>query len=122
LRSGNVFTPIHPIRLVDTKHGVGLSEKVQRESPTVFKVTGEAGIPADAVAITGSVEATRPGNNGWLLVADNVEEPRTSTLNFTNWDTRRAGFVLGLATDGSLSVYSTVTVDIIIDVTGYFTV
>jgi hypothetical protein len=116
-----VFTPIHPVRLVDTKHGVGLSGRVTKASPTVVRVAGEVGIPANAVAITGSVIAIRPGNSGWLLVADSVTDPRTSTLNFANWDTRSAGFVLGLAADGSLSVYTTVTVDIIIDVTGYYT-
>ena len=36
--------------LADTKHGVGLSGTVMKASPTAVKVSGEAGIPADAVA------------------------------------------------------------------------
>src|SRR5713101_5906370 len=75
LRSGRVFTPIHPVRLVDTHHLLGLSGKVKSGTPTVVRIAGEAGIPADATAVSGSVIVIRPGNGGWLLLADSVAEP-----------------------------------------------
>ena len=53
----SVFTPVPPVRLVDTRKGLGPSTPGDNGTITV-QVAGQAGIPADATAVVLNVTAT----------------------------------------------------------------
>jgi hypothetical protein len=122
---GARFTALDPTRLLDTRHGIGLSGVFSSGAPRTFNVAGLGGVPAGAIAVAGNVTVTgqtRPGFVSIGPVADGA--PTTSSLNFPTGDTRANGVVVPLGSGGTLSaVYVSAvpgTVQVLFDVTGYF--
>ena len=122
---GTTFHPITPVRVLDTRFGVGLSGPFAANNPRVFDVAGEPGIPADALAVTGNVTVTNQTAGGYLSVTPTaVANPLSSTINFPVGDNRANNVTVPLSADGKLAaVYrapSGRTTQLIFDVTGYF--
>jgi hypothetical protein len=89
-------------------------------------------IPEQATAVTGNVTIARTGHTlaGYVTVAPGHSlaegtPPSSSTINFPALDIRANGVTVGLSEDGALDfVYwagAGATVNVIFDVTGYFT-
>ena len=123
---GTTYHPMTPARLLDTRYGNGLSVKLSANTPATFQVTGRAGIPSGATAVTGNVTVVNP-TFSWAIYLgpDPMPFPSTSTLNFLKGEAKANGLTAALAADGSLSAtYMSVagnTTDLVFDVTGYFT-
>jgi hypothetical protein len=88
---------------------------------------GLCGIPAGATALAFNVTVVQPGGTGRLtLHPGNVGAPLASTLSFRTGDTRANGGIvpLSLNGDGTLAITpflaSGGSVDVVIDVFGYF--
>ena len=119
---GTTYVPIVPVRLVDTRSSQAgpLTSGVARS----FAVAGAAGIPANAVAITGNLTAVAPTAAGWIsLSTSSSVAATTSALNFPAGDTRANGVTMLLGDDGRLSAVfkgGSGTTHLILDVTGYF--
>ena len=122
---GTTFVPFGPVRVLDTRFGVGLSGAFASNVPRVFDVAGELGIPANALAVTGNVTVTNQTSGGYLSVTPTaVVNPSSSTINFPVGDNRANNVTVPLSPDGKLAaVYkapSGRTTQLIFDVTGYF--
>jgi GH25 family lysozyme M1 (1,4-beta-N-acetylmuramidase) len=129
--SGSLYVPLQPSRLLDSRHGIGLSGRfamgIARSFGVVNRAAGDAGrnVPSTAVAATGNLTVTGQTRGGWLTITPTPDnQPPTSTLNFPFGDTRANGVTVGLGA-GSLSVvYNGATTsdstDVLFDVTGYF--
>ncbi len=123
--AGMLFHPIGPSRLVDTRNGLGATT-LRMGQPQKITVTGLAGVPADAVAITGNLTVTGATKGGFVsLTPGRVTKPVTSTINFPAGDTRANAITMPLGTDGSVwAVYragsTSATVNVIFDITGYY--
>jgi hypothetical protein len=120
------YTPIDPVRILDTRVPKGLSGKFVANTPRTFSVAGQAGIPADATAVTGNVTVTNPTGSWALFVGPNPSSsPSSSTLNFVAHQTRSNGLTVALSPAGKLSATymgpAGATTDLVFDVTGYFT-
>jgi cell wall-associated NlpC family hydrolase len=132
----STYVPLdRPVRILDTRLGLGSVSPVQADAPRTFQVTGGA-IPATAVAITGSVTvADDPGGGalymGAVPMAKPADAPRTSVVNFAPGRTVTNGLTMGLGSAGNgvaggRTLSATymgpfgATVDLIVDVTGYF--
>ena len=102
-------------------------------SPTVLKtavartvqVTGVAGIPDGAIAVTGNLAVVNPASAGYVSVTSAATNaPKTSTLNFPAHDTRANAVTVPLGTGGKLGFTyvgkSGSSAEIVFDVTGYF--
>jgi hypothetical protein len=124
--SGATYFSLTPVRLLDTRVGTGLSGTFTSGLPRTFAVTGQGGVPANAVAVTGNLTVTAQTFIGYVaLTPEPTASPTTSTLNFPVGDNRGNGLTVALGTGGTLSaVYVTAaagqTADLIFDVTGYF--
>ena len=121
----NVYVPLTPTRLLDTRYGNGLTGAFSANHARTFQVTGRGGVPASAVAVTGNLTVTRQTGAGYLYlgpIATNT--PSSSTLNFPTGDNRANGVTVALSGDGKLAVtYAAAagkTAHAIFDVTGYF--
>jgi hypothetical protein len=93
----SVFVAIEPVRVLDTRSGVGLSGTFTSESPRDLTVTGIVPavvgdtvvptevVPAGATAIVANVTAVRPSTAGFVAVrpATATGDPTTSNVNFT---------------------------------------
>ena len=112
------YVPINPTRLVDTRSGTAVQANVARD----FQITGAA-VPATATAVVLNVTATGSTGNGFLQVfpTGQATQGSSSTLNldFAGQTIPNAAFA-PLGSGGKVSVFSTFTTHVLIDVFGYF--
>ena len=124
--SGATFTPVTPVRVLDTRSAIGLSGTFASGTPRTLLIAGTSGIPANATAITGNVTVTGQTGAGFLSVTKTATAfPSTSTLNFPLKDNRGNGLFAPLDVSGQLSIVyrsaiAGATTHVILDVTGYF--
>ena len=123
--TGARFTPLAPVRLLDTRSGNGLSGPISANAPATFSIGGRGGVPGNATAVTGNVTVTDETLSWAVSVGPNPDPaPTTSTLNFNTGDVKANGLTVALSTTGTLSAtYISIagnTTDLVLDVTGYF--
>lgn len=123
--TGATYTPIAPARILDTRTNVGLAGGFATGVPRSFRVAGQGGVPANAVAVTGNLTVTRQTSLGFVaLTTSPTAAPSTSTLNFPVGDNRANGVTAALGPNGSLSALfrgtAGATTQLVFDVTGYF--
>jgi spore germination protein YaaH len=125
--TGATYFPVSPARIVDTRtKGHQLYGALVPGKVSTFGVSGLAGIPSNATAITGNVTISGGTGNGYVTVAPTIATTgpaQVSTLNFGKGETAANNVVLQLG-GGKLQVKYTgttgSTVQFIFDVTGYF--
>jgi hypothetical protein len=122
---GSSYVPIEPVRVLDTRFGIGLSGVFAANTPRTFQVAGAFGIPAGAIAVTGNVTIANQSGGGYLSVTPTaVANPTSSTINFPLGDTRANNLTVPLAPNGKLAaVYKAPggkTTHLIVDISGYF--
>ena len=103
---------------MDTRSGTAVQANVARD----FQITGAA-VPATATAVVLNVTATGSAGNGFLQVfpTGQATQGSSSTLNldFAGQTIPNAAFA-PLGNGGKVSVFSTFTTHVLIDVFGYF--
>ena len=124
--AGSTFHEVTPARVLNTGSGVGLNGKFVSDTPRTFQVTGNGGVPADAIAITGNLSVTHQSKGGYVFLGPTATTtPTSSTLNFPFGDVRANSVAVQLDGSGKLSaVYKApagATTDLVLDITGYFT-
>ncbi len=125
--TGAGYVPLTPQRVLDTRNGTGgLSGPFGSHYARSFGVSGSAGVPSYAVAVTGNLTVTGQTSLGYLYIGPTEKnDPSSSTLNFPVGDDRANGVDVALGSDGSLSITFVApapgaTANAIFDVTGYF--
>jgi hypothetical protein len=122
------YYAVTPCRTVDTRGATGPSggpALAAGGADRVFVLTGACGIPAGASAVSANITVVGPAAPGNLMLyrGDGVL-PGTSTISFSPGKTRANNVLLQLALDGTGSVKvhngSAGSVDLVIDVNGYF--
>jgi serine protease inhibitor ecotin len=125
--SGATYVPLTPVRLLDSRYGVGHSGAFGSHLAASFGVTGIGVIPAGAIAVTGNLTVTAQSAAGFLYIGPvATNDPTSSTLNFPKGDDRANAVTVALGAGGTLSVtYAAAilgpTAHVIFDATGYFT-
>jgi len=125
--NGATFVPISPTRIVDTRlKKAPLAAPLIAGRVSTFGVVGLAGIPSNAIAVTGNATVTGQTSAGYITVAPTIASaaaPGSSTLNFPLRDTRANNVTVPLS-GGKLQVEyvgrAKSAVQFIFDVTGYF--
>jgi hypothetical protein len=129
--SPSVFVPITPCRLVDTREGtihvgaratpIGANEAV---TLAVWGTNGNCTIPSTATGIATNTTAVNPTASSFLTVypADASPRPTASNLNTVAGAAPTPNQVtVGLSATGAIDVYNlTGTVDVIVDIVGYY--
>jgi hypothetical protein len=114
--SGLAFYPITPTRLFDTRSATALAAGTTQN----FAIQSTAGIPATAQAYSLNITAVPSGTLGVINVWPTGQtQPGTSTLNTATNITANA-VIMGAGTNGSISVYTTGTTNLLIDINGYW--
>jgi hypothetical protein len=120
----NFFT-VSPCRLLDTRNSGGGGPLSVGQTRTL-SVLGLCGIPSTAVSIVGNVTAVSPTGGGSLTLAPaSAGVTNTSSVSFNAGNTRASQALIGLSGTGSRaftirSGIASGSVDVIVDVTGYF--
>ena len=121
---GSRFAPLAPVRLLDTRFGVGVRQGPLHGGETVdLPVTGIAGIPATGVsAVVLNVTATgATGPDTFVTVfPTGAARPFASNLNVVPGQTV-PNLVVARVSNGKVSLYNNAgAVDLIADVQGWF--
>ncbi len=124
---GATFVPITPTRIVDTReknsqvYGALAAGRVAS-----FNVAGLAGVPSNAVAVTGNATVTATTGGGYVSVDPNLVAgvvPGSSTINFPRGDIRANNVTVPLSGGKLSAVYvgaARTSTHFVFDVTGYF--
>ncbi|MFB6520317.1 PKD domain-containing protein [Streptomyces sp. NPDC056401] len=123
---GSDFTPIAPSRLLDTRSGVGAPiGKVPAYGSAALKIAGNTKFPAGVTAVALNVTVTNTTAGGHVTVSPGMNEPRpiTSNLNYEAGQSVPNMVIVPVGADGSVQIHNGgwEAVDLIADVTGYFT-
>ncbi|MDX3536137.1 hypothetical protein PV721_17505 [Streptomyces sp. MB09-01] len=124
VQAGSRFVPAGPSRFLDTRDGTGAKkERVGPGGVVTLQVAGVKGIPASGVtAVVMNVTAVHPTEAGHVMVYPNGQPtPKVSNLNFAPGQ-----IVPNLVTvpvvNGKVDLRNNAgSVDLIADVTGYYT-
>ncbi|MFF9054792.1 peptidoglycan recognition protein [Streptomyces erythrochromogenes] len=121
--SGAKHSNLGPKRLMDTRSGLGVAKApVGAGGVVTLTVAGVEGVPAEGVtAVVLNVTATNPSTAGHVSVYPHgTTRTSASNLNFTAGQTI-PNLVIVPVVDGKVSFYNNAgTVDLIADITGYF--
>ena len=121
----NFFT-LSPCRLIDTRNAMGPygGPALMAGADRTFTLAGQCGIPATARAVSVNVTVTAPSATGHLrLYPAGTTLPGVSSINYAAGQTRGNNAIASLNTAGALTVrcvQAAGTVDLILDVNGYF--
>ncbi|MFB8397115.1 PKD domain-containing protein [Streptomyces yangpuensis] len=128
LTPGADFTPHAPTRLLDTRNGTGTGEppaKVPGQGSARVKVAGNAAIPAGVTAVALNVTVTETVDSGHITAwpGAGYDRPVTSNLNYTAGHSVPNLVIVPVGEDGYVELFNGgwSAVDLIADVTGYFT-
>jgi hypothetical protein len=123
---GSDYTPYGPVRLLDTRNGTGeggTAAKIASDTAIKLKIAGNGTIPTGVTAVTINLTPTNEASGGNIIAyPDGTTRPTTSNVNFGAGQT-----VATLATvqvkDGYIDLYNSSpgTIDLIADVSGYYT-
>jgi hypothetical protein len=84
-----------------------------------FVLAGQCGIPAGAKAVSANVTVTGGSGAGFVTVGPGCIPP-VSTLNWAAGQTRANNAVLSLDVGGAVTVKANSSVQLILDVNGFF--
>jgi len=123
------YSLLGSVRVMDTRAAplrVGPLGRFSAKVSQTLSVAGANGIPADAVAITGTIRVVGPTAAGSLTVTPAVPSgtPTTATLTFPAGESRANGLTAALNSSGDLTItYNAGTgnkADVTLEVTGYY--
>ncbi|MCX5129983.1 hypothetical protein OG898_28330 [Streptomyces sp. NBC_00193] len=124
---GTEFTPHAPTRLLDTRAGVGAKQaKVAGRSSVALKVAGAADVPAGVRAVVLNVTVTNTRGPGHVSVQSDkglAETVQTSNVNYLAGQSVPNLVIANVGADGFVHLFNGgwESVDLLADVTGYFT-
>lgn len=126
--AGSDFTPYGPVRVLDTRSGTGqggTAAPAKADGTLRLKIAGNGSIPAGVTAVVLNITVADQSANGVIVAyADGQTLPATSNLNyFSSVGPTSALATVAVGSDGYVDLYnqSKGTVDVIGDVTGYYT-
>jgi len=119
------FFTLTPCRLLDTRSSSGGSGPLSAGQTKTLSVIGSCGIPSTATSLVGNVTAVSTGGGTVTVAPASAGTTGTSSVSFNAGNTRASEAFIGLSGTGTraFTVRSGVTsgsVDVIVDVTGYF--
>lgn len=119
--AGSEYTAYGPTRLLDTRDG---GVPVQPQAAVPLRIAGNGGIPVGVTAVVLNVTVTDAARPGYITAyPDGTARPSTSNVNFTAGQTVPNLVIVPVGRDGNVDLFngSWGTVDLVADVTGYFT-
>jgi hypothetical protein len=116
--SGSRLTAIDPVRVADTRSGLGGSTRLAPGGVLELDLSARVAPTATAVAL--NVTAVGASSGGFLAAYPcGGDLPATSTVNHGPGEVRPNNAVVGLG-DGRVCVFSLAETDVLVDLAGYF--
>ncbi|MCU1391093.1 MAG: hypothetical protein JWL72_4431 [Ilumatobacteraceae bacterium] len=117
---GGRFASVTPSRLMDSRLGLGTPTRLAANTVVPLQVTGVAGVPAGASAVTLNVTSVDPSMAGFVSVYPcDTPRPTISSLNPVPGSAKPNVVITPIAADGTVCFYTLTDVDLVVDITGY---
>lgn len=122
---GARLVPVAPYRLLDTRTGAGTGvvAKVGPKQSISFPVRGVGGVPNIAAisAVAVNITGTNPSTTTFVTAYPEGGVPNASNLNLVGGQTRPNLAMVKIGADGRVRLFNDAgTVDLIVDVVGYY--
>ena len=114
------FSPVSPLRLADTRSGIGYGRP---DASTIrVVINGRDGVPKHAAAVVVTLTVVDASTAGYLTAYPNgSNRPDVSNLNFERGSTIANTSVVQLGTNGAINIFSSVAgAKIVVDISGAF--
>lgn len=135
LSTGTEYTPLSPVRIMDTRSNTGATGPIAAQGIAHLQVFGadNGAIPSTATAVALNVTVTQGTGNGYLTVYGNQDldgnllaAPTTSNLNFRGGQDVANMVIVPVGKDGVVNFFNGLpkgagSVQVIADVAGYYT-
>jgi hypothetical protein len=123
--AGKGYQPISPVRLLDTRKGIGGPQVAVAPGGTLaLRIEGTAPFPASGVsAVVLNVTVTAPTGGGYITVYPGATTmPKASNLNYSPGETVPNLVVVAVGANGTVAFHNTSsgTVQLIADAEGYY--
>jgi hypothetical protein len=120
--SASAYHAVNPVRVVDTRTGLGGSTMGPGSVLTVALAGAAGGVSAGATAVALNVTVANGSSTSYLTVwPAGASQPEASSLNWTDGLPRANSVTSKLGADGAISLFNeSGSVDVIIDVVGYY--
>jgi uncharacterized protein (DUF1501 family) len=118
------FVAVGPVRLLDTRMGLGSAKQRLGQTPLSLKIRGRVGIPASGVsAVLLNLTAVEPTADTFVTVYPGASAlPTASNLNAVAGQIVPNMVLARLGPEGDVMLFNYAgTVDLVADITGYFT-
>lgn len=123
--AGAAYVPVGPVRILDTRHGLGAArQQVGPAGVLKLKVAGANGIPATGTAaVTMNLTEVNATSGGYVTAyPDGTARPVASNLNFLAGQVNPNLVTVAVGADGYVDLYNASgRVDLVADVQGYYT-
>jgi Fibronectin type III domain len=118
---GGSFVGLTPVRLLDTRIGLGAPKG--STTSVALTVDGHGGVPTSGVsAVALNVTVTQPVGPGVITAYPAGQPlPLASNLNFTSGDTVANFVVVPVGVGGVVDLWSSASTQLVADVSGYYT-
>lgn len=114
------FTGVRPVRLMDTRNGLG-GTRFGPATTQAVRVRGVHGVPADAVAVAVNITAIKPTVATFVTAWPSSTRPSVSNVNATPGTTVPNLAVVGIGADHQIRLYNDHgQVDVAVDLMGWF--
>ena len=124
---GSSFVPLAPARMIDTRGGYSTVDGAYNGvgvrgggSTTEIQIGGRGGVPSGASEVAINVTATEVTVDGFVTVFPCNGLPNASNVNYSAGKTATNAVMAPLRDDGRLCVFTSQTIDLVIDVNGYY--
>ena len=117
---GGGYFPISPTRVLDTRTGTPIG-RLAANTSTAFTIPTTA-VPSGAGSVVLNVTAVNPDTDGFLSIVPGTVTgtPTSSNLNFHAAEVIPNLVIVSLPASGQIRLYANTSVDVVIDVAGYF--
>lgn len=114
------FTPVSPVRLMDSRENLGANGPVAAGTTVELPVAGTAGVPAGAAAVTLNVTSTDARLDGYVTVYScDGPRPVVSNLNPSRGRVRPNLVVTPVSASGTVCLFTLNETHLVVDVTGF---
>ncbi|HMV87797.1 MAG TPA: putative Ig domain-containing protein [Blastocatellia bacterium] len=125
---GLYFHPLpKPIRLLETRAGFagaftpGAKLAANADTPQQAHITYDGvTIPSTALAIVGNATTLNGGGGYLTLYPSGVPRPLAASSNFSAGQVMNAPFTVGLSASGQFNIFTITSLDMVVDVLGYY--
>ena len=113
------YMPVSPVRLMDSRQGIGTSARLAPGQVVELPVVGVAGVPTNASVVALNVTGILPTVGAYITVFPCGSMPPTSSLNPAAGRVTPNLVMAQVSPSGTVCLFTNTDIDLVVDVVGY---